>query len=90
MENNYDALNIIFKINNNEEKEKLLKFSYDYYISNGKDIEKAMISGWNSYITLRGVTRRYLSTPSEEFIIEVNKLFKSVRRKKLIGGLLNK
>ncbi len=88
MEYNYDALSIIFKINNRDDKENLLKFSYDYWKC-GEDIQRSLIKGWNSYITLGGHTWRTLESPSESFIKEVNHLYKCVRRKKIIGDLIN-
>ncbi len=94
MKYNFNALDIIFQISKIEEKEILLKYSYDYYRPDeyGKlpDIQTALIKGWNSYVTLGEI--RYvgsLSTPSEEFMKEVNRLYKVVRRKEIIGGLIN-
>lgn len=90
MLNNYDALNIIFQINKREDKEKLLQFSYDYFRC-GFDIQTSLIKGWNSYITLDGVSRGincYNYTPSEEFKNEANRLYKKVRRQKIIDSIL--
>lgn len=88
MENNYDALSIIFKINQSDDKEILLKFAYDYWRS-GENIQRSLVRGWNSFITLGGDSWRTLSSPSEDFIKEVNHLYKSIRRKKIIGDLIN-
>jgi hypothetical protein len=93
MEYNFNALDIIFQINKREDKEILLKYSFDYYRhdkdGNLPDIQTALIKGWNSFVTLgkiRGANS--LNTPSEEFMKEVNRLYKVVRRKQIIGGLI--
>ena len=92
MEINFDALNIVFKIEtlkNSEQKRELLKFSYDFYKAYNYDVETCLIHGWNSYITLSGRTFHFLDLPSEEFLQKVNNLYKHTRRKKMIDDLIN-